>query len=110
MEKKVEQPAVKQEPEQVKTQQIIARPDIQTLFIDNFLMHKTADNHIILSGIQNSPGMSVEQMRCTITSAHAIRLAEKLLEIAAPKKVEVVSEAKPVIPENTKKKTAGKKK
>ncbi len=106
MEKKNEQPQI-QSPQQ---QQILGRPDIQTIFIDNFLMHKTADNHIILSGIQNSPGMSVEQLRCIITTPHAIRLAEKLREIATPQKVEVQPEAKTVDPEKTKKKTAKKKK
>ena len=100
MGKKITQPAAKQEAEPIKTQQVLGRPDIQTLFIDNFLMHKTADNHIILSGIQNSPGMSVEQMRCIITSAHAIRLAEKLLKLASEKQEVMPPEIKQIIPKN----------
>ena len=91
---------IKQEQEKMPPSQpqILGRPDIQTLFIDSFLIHQTADNHIILSGIQSVPGMSMEQLRCIITTAHAEKLAEKLLEIAVPKK----EEAKPV-PEKVKK-------
>ena len=57
---------------------VLCRPDIQTLYIDNFVFHRTHDGHILLSGIQESPGMRVEQVRCLITEEHANRLADIL--------------------------------
>lgn len=103
------------EPEKVqvnpKNHQILGRPDIQTIFIDSFIINRTPDDHIILSGIQVTPGMSVEQLRCIVTTAHAVRLAEKLQEIASPKKKSDSAEVKPVSEEKIQKTSSkGKKK
>ena len=61
-----------------REKQILCRPDVQTLYIDSFLLHKSREGHILMCGIQDTPGMSVEQVRCMITVQHAIRLADKL--------------------------------
>ena len=64
-----------------KENPILCRPDIQTLYIDNFIFHRTCDGHVLLSGIQESPGMRVEQCRFMITEKHAARFAETFKDL-----------------------------
>lgn len=61
-----------------KENQILCRPDVQTLYIDHFVFHRTFDGHVLLSGIQESPGMRVEQLRFLITEKQAAFFAEQL--------------------------------
>lgn len=73
--------------------QIIARPDIPTLFIDKFLLTKRPDSNILFNGIQAVPGFEVEQLRLIISNDHARRLIEKLAQLINfyPEKLSVPS-------------------
>ena len=100
----------KKEVSQSTTQekQIFCRPDVQTLYIDSVILRKSQDGHLLICGIQETPGMSVEQVRCMITVQHAIRLADKLKAL-----VEIQEQApepiKKAVPASEKQKVSKKK-
>jgi hypothetical protein len=92
--------------------QFLARPDIQTLFIDKFVFTKRPDRTLIASGIQGVPGMEIEQLRFLITEDHAknfLDILAKLLDYypakEAKQEVPVKQNTKPPA---SKKKTAAK--
>lgn len=58
--------------------QLIGRPDVQTLFIDKFILTKRPDDNILFNGIQFIPGLELEQLRFIISMTHAKRLVETL--------------------------------
>ena len=61
--------------------QFLARPDIQTLFIDKFVFTKRPDRTLIASGIQGVPGMEIEQLRFLITEDHAKNFLDTLAKL-----------------------------
>ena len=92
--------------------QFLARPDIQTLFIDKFVFTKRPDRTLIASGIQGVPGMEIEQLRFLITEDHAKNFLDILARLLDYFPVKEIKQEVPVKqntkPPASKKKTAAK--
>ena len=64
------------------TPRIIGRPDLPTLYIDQFIFTRRPDGMFLVSGSQDVPGTRLEQLRFLISPDMAKSVIENLAKLS----------------------------